>query len=211
MSVGFIPARIFLSPPSARRATSRRCRCCRSRPISIPALREEGDVIWFAAIIGRRIFLSPPSARRATGRHDHQGDRMEISIPALREEGDSVVSERLTPVSYFYPRPPRGGRLTANCSTLLTSSFLSPPSARRATALRYRLPKRPKNFYPRPPRGGRLSSRPLMIPNNKFLSPPSARRATGELLHSAGRHVISIPALREEGDCRSSSLSLWMM
>ena len=36
-----------------------------------------------------------------------------------------------------------------------------------------------------------------------FLSTPSARRATGELLHSAGRHVISIHALREEGDSKN--------
>ena len=36
-----------------------------------------------------------------------------------------------------------------------------------------------------------------------FQSTPSARRATGELLHSAGRHVISIHALREESDLGS--------
>ena len=64
---------LFLSTPSARRATSRasgscarasnfyprpprggrrsrRCRCCRSRPISIHALREEGDPLDFAVV-----------------------------------------------------------------------------------------------------------------------------------------------------------------
>ena len=56
------------------------------------------------------------------------------------------------------------------------------------------------NFYPRPPRGGRLKSARSFLRLLIFLSTPSARRATGELLNSAGRHVISIHALREEGD-----------
>ena len=69
----------------------------------------------------------------------------------------------------------------------LESEFLSTPSARRATNRAEPYARHKNNFYPRPPRGGRL----------------------GELLHSAGRHVISIHALREEGDrcppsgCRS--------
>ena len=56
------------------------------------------------------------------------------------------------------------------------------------------------NFYPRPPRGGRQTRcAPYPMPG-KFLSTPSARRATlqhGQLEH--GR-LISIHALREEGD-----------
>ena len=70
----------------------------------------------------------------------------------------------------------------------MSSEFLSTPSARRAT-------------------GGGL----FLLPFGKFLSTPSARRATGELLHSAGRHVISIHALREEGDtsCVSCSWPRW--
>ena len=34
-----------------------------------------------------------------------------ISIHALREEGDATLLRRSTRLSYFYPRPPRGGRL----------------------------------------------------------------------------------------------------
>ena len=56
---------------------------------------------------------------------------------------------------YFYPRPPRGGRLSGFSGQLYKS-----------------------DFYPRPPRGGRLQ-------------PPEARSAAV---------VISIHALREEGD-----------
>ena len=55
--------------------------------------------------------------------------------------------------------------------------FLSTPSARRATACRC-----------------------TMFRERKFLSTPSARRATVQFFFRAGDHVISIHALREEGD-----------
>ena len=82
------PLAEFLSTPSARRATFPYGRRRRYKRISIHALREEGD----------------PAARlRQPERH--------ISIHALREEGDHgphcCAGERCT---YFYPRPPRGGR-----------------------------------------------------------------------------------------------------
>ena len=35
---------------------------------------------------------------------------MEISIHALREEGDTATTSPHGSQSYFYPRPPRGGR-----------------------------------------------------------------------------------------------------
>ena len=56
----------FLSTPSARRATSlpRRQSCQTS--ISIHALREEGDYIREATFSAWTIFLSTPSVRRAT-------------------------------------------------------------------------------------------------------------------------------------------------
>ena len=77
--------------------------------ISIHALREEGD---FCAV-NRRL-------------------QQRISIHALREEGDWTITGTRFPRPYFYPRPPRGGRL-------------SEPKRR----------PRLSNFYPRPPRGGR--------------------------------------------------------
>ena len=100
----------------------------------------------------------------------------------------------------FYPRPPRGGRLTgdvdlnhaykflstpsARRATLATIEnfqvqvFLSTPSARRATSMAVARRITLRYFYPRPPRGGR----------------PGERRQ-----HGADRG-ISIHALREEGD-----------
>ena len=66
--------------------------------ISIHALREEGDLTVFAALA--------------------QLER--ISIHALREEGDCYVLAHGQKVSYFYPRPPRGGRLFNNGDKTVT-------------------------------------------------------------------------------------------
>ena len=81
----------FLSTPSARRATSFRRSCIRRKVISIHALREEGDTCRDQYDELQRLFLSTPSARRATA--------WAVCILPLW--------------AYFYPRPPRGGRLAA--------------------------------------------------------------------------------------------------
>ena len=101
----------FLSTPSARRAT------------------------YFIVVKcqGEFVFLSTPSARRAThGRRDNLCSS-QISIHALREEGDLAAFRLPAPTSYFYPRPPRGGRRKDALDKLEKHLFLSTPSARRAT------------------------------------------------------------------------------
>ena len=102
--------------------------------------------------------------------------------------------------SYFYPRPPRGGRPRPG-------SIIRAPSS---------------DFYPRPPRGGRHCAIAVRAQGIQFLSTPSARRATGRVCfrvapygflstpsarratwwpHPPSRRCqISIHALREEGD-----------
>ncbi len=57
------------------------------------------------------IFLSTPSARRATCERFRVVGSLGISIHALREEGDTKRPCPLAWPWYFYPRPPRGGRL----------------------------------------------------------------------------------------------------
>ena len=57
---------IFLSTPSARRATHLIRFLFIARPISIHALREEGDGSAFNGDGRQLVFLSTPSARRAT-------------------------------------------------------------------------------------------------------------------------------------------------
>ena len=149
------------------------------------------------------IFLSTPSARRATraglpesaGRKDFyprppRGGRLvrfnkrlrkkQISIHALREEGDPrPVGLRSWRMSYFYPRPPRGGRRPlASPIRSPVYSFLSTPSARRATDAGGDTCKDLQDFYPRPPRGGRPEVPGMYAAKSKFLSTPSVRRAT---------------------------------
>ena len=81
------------------------------RRISIHALREEGDCEANNLSYVFIKFLSTPSARRAT--------RPRFLI--------------ITTHRYFYPRPPRGGRLPPLLSIRFPPRFLSTPSARRAT------------------------------------------------------------------------------
>ena len=215
---------LFLSTPSARRATQQRQRGPAVGAISIHALREEGDGRCSAAAghppdfyprpprggrpklltggVDVQEFLSTPSARRAT-----YEDRLDMTI---------------------------------------TCQFLSTPSARRATGLPCRVhrrgsisihalreegdaahsagSRRSTNFYPRPPRGGRPPDQPYVPQAGQFLSTPSARRATGGMTWQTSLQAnfyprpprggrrgssrrtpcmqlsISIHALREEGD-----------
>ena len=106
---------VFLSTPSARRATPDFPLVGFGQLISIHALREEGDAHTPVLIADGKVFP-------------------QISIHALREEGDipsNCSTERLL---NFYPRPPRGGRQLKLFITKETNLFLSTPSARRATA-----------------------------------------------------------------------------
>ena len=147
---------LFLSTPSARRATKRNTKGGRENEISIHALREEGDDLGMGgSYYAQVVFLSTPSARRATKQTRWTAQSSCISIHALREEGDQPV------------------RHAGHHS----GKFLSTPSARRATqythvrisntkisihALREEGDRSPRattahgcDFYPRPPRGGR--------------------------------------------------------
>ena len=81
--------------------------------ISIHALREEGDFFTSSLSIFFSAFLSTPSARRATTGQGAQPCPVCISIHALREEGDSDFAGNPANQTYFYPRPPRGGRRQA--------------------------------------------------------------------------------------------------
>ena len=103
----------FLSTPSARRATRNRQALHRAQYLflSTPSARRATYLLKHGAPVSSRIFLSTPSARRATtdrGGHFHH---IPISIHALREEGDPSLSAWSAASTYFYPRPPRGGRL----------------------------------------------------------------------------------------------------
>ena len=257
-------------PPRGGRRPCAHCSPLGGR-ISIHALREEGDEGRGGQFCSLDIFLSTPSARRATSPIPTWRICDHISIHALREEGDPGHGDKSGAVRNFYPRPPRGGRLliahppctyltflstpSARRATRGTSMkaatktlFLSTPSARRATGAaraaersrQYFYPRPPRggrpqrtagrkqrgDFYPRPPRGGRREGKLTAYTRGEFLSTPSARRATSIrsmccspgayfyprpprggrrfcLGHPLAPPAISIHALREEGDSTS--------
>ena len=171
----------FLSTPSARRATKRRAGPKPLDLISIHALREEGDEMPSQIFSFATLFLSTPSARRATAVLSVCLIRqvLFLSTPSARR-ATARRWIRSAKLSYFYPRPPRGGRLVLPDGWEVDDTY----------------------FYPRPPRGGRPSQTSLFHMEGKFLSTPSARRATFRLLVIVGQIAISIHALREEGDTR---------
>ena len=80
---------LFQSTPSARRATCWAGSYSGWPPISIHALREEGDQNTQTTASYTEIFQSTPSARRAT----------------------AAAAAASASYSHFNPRPPRGGRL----------------------------------------------------------------------------------------------------
>ena len=170
--------KLFLSTPSARRATITLHNNPQNYIISIHALREEGDFFVPDRAVRPVLFLSTPSARRAT------------------QEAPVKFSTQKD----FYPRPPRGGRLgTLQCHYSQFSISIHALREEGDDVLEIALhkgvisihalreegdPRRPArspsscNFYPRPPRGGR----------------PELRSKVER------RRPISIHALREEGD-----------
>ena len=103
----------FLSTPSARRATVVRDRLRPVFRISIHALREEGDFSPSCPVNFISRFLSTPSARRATCGH-LQSDLPAgfLSTPSARR-ATSVPTGGGSVRRNFYPRPPRGGRLSS--------------------------------------------------------------------------------------------------
>ena len=85
--------------------------------ISIHALRGEGDA-WASHVMPTAPkFLSTPSAGRATESCEVSFEGTDISIHALRGEGDRSIRSTASSSTYFYPRPPRGGRPTIPCLT----------------------------------------------------------------------------------------------
>ena len=172
----------FQSTPSARRATRRRPeeRLYRlhfnPRP---PRGGRHGDDKDDHSHV---IFQSTPSARRATGLSGCVLQVDLISIHALREEGDldrSVQQRQGCEISIHALREEgdwSGSRL--------------------------RRPWR-CNFNPRPPRGGRQGANSGRSWQQLFQSTPSARRATRRGQSTTEIVVISIHALREEGDSHS--------
>ena len=173
---------IFLSTPSARRATT------------LQTLQN---------IRSRYFYPRPPRGgrRKNTASSGRAGD----FYPRPPRGGRPSCSSRAAGASYFYPRPPRGGRRVQHFLHGGERNFYPRPPRGGRLKRQIRAIVR-SHFYPRPPRGGRPSLAHLLIKPVRFLSTPSARRATrnpGFMWRTSG---ISIHALREEGDAVSRTI-----
>ena len=102
---------LFLSTPSARRATGKQDLLKYSYGISIHALREEGD----------------------SGTVANYSKTKAISIHALREEGDLAGLEVTSFERQFLSTPSARRATRSSIVYHFSWSFLSTPSARRAT------------------------------------------------------------------------------
>ena len=190
---------VFLSTPSARRATSPARSGERFHlAISIHALREEGDrELRSSEVSPANFYPRPPrGGRRLINVLDSSLEP--ISIHALREEGDAPVPSRgrgvtvflSTPSArrattppflfwrtfrHFYPRPPRGGRRRPP-SNLKRSKDISIHALREEgdpCNLTIEVIDQREHFYPRPPRGGRQAQLVNGVQQTIFLSTPS--------------------------------------
>ena len=132
-------------------------------------------------------FLSTPSARRATRRWLGRGSGTD----------------------YFYPRPPRGGRLCylmdGRWTTLISIHALR-EEGDSGTVANYSKTKAISIHALR--EEGDLAGLEVTSFERQFLSTPSARRATLCALDQLADQRISIHALREEGDAMVPMISM---
>ena len=128
---------LFLSTPSARRATVAPPPLRGVPDISIHALREEGDVLRTAMCRPVAYFYPrPPRGGRRVARAV-RAVIVDISIHALREEGD-LPDDRRGEVAVGFLSTPSARRATAyHAPCEQDARFLSTPSARRATRPRH--------------------------------------------------------------------------
>ena len=220
---------IFLSTPSARRATAQ-----------LAALTAELEDFYPRPPRGGRPSTPPPWSSVAHfyprpprgGRPALPGDLLVlffISIHALREEGDGGTPGARLCAAHFYPRPPRGGRLPFMPIPQQRESISIHALREEGDCIDRLMGHKSKDFYPRPPRGGRhLPSGwfpdlryfyprpprggrrgPLLKPSESradfYPRPPRGGRPKGGHC-TAVAQLISIHALREEGDSGSCTI-----
>ena len=169
----------FLSTPSGWRATKDDLGYRGAWPISIHALRVEGD-------------------RRGRVLRSRQG----ISIHALRVEGDLKTPGAQRTRTNFYPRPPGGGRpATVPPARLLPLDFYPRPPGGGRPLLLYLCSQNAEIISIHALRvEGDSPALSLLLYSRPFLSTSSGWRATFILIQKLRYYFISIHALRVEGD-----------
>ena len=174
------PCSVFLSTPSARRATGQHSGALRDHNISIHALREEGDL------------SSVPT-----------GGGLVHFYPRPPRGGRPVLFCICAILYNFYPRPPRGGRRR------LFSPWPAPwPISIHAlreegdNCNNFAVASSKISIHALREEGDPALCQPL-VAFSAFLSTPSARRATSYFIKKFKSFFISIHALREEGDSKN--------
>ena len=149
----------------------------------------------------------PPRGGRLKVQRPRRRNRA-ISIHALREEGDRLRQPERHEQAISIHALREEGDMCDELMELTDKKFLSTPSARRATRSRQITQALPADFYPRPPRGGRRGcAHGLPLRKNFYPRPPRGGRRIVELLGDVPR-IISIHALREEGDHEPTAADL---
>ena len=175
----------FLSTPSARRATVSFCWFPKTANYFYPHPPRGGRRQSSFLGCSRFLFLSTPSARRATGSGIAGSTDRRISIHALREEGDRhglQAGDVQVEISIHALRE-EGDAPIRQSASLATNFYPRPPRGGRRRVPGARSGQ--SYFYPRPPRGGRPG-------RGRYLWPCQ---------------LISIHALREEGDVQRGAAS----
>ncbi len=194
-------ASIFLSTPSARRATlTAICSgIMEKRFLSTPSARRATHGGLLGAGLSIDFYPRPPRGGRQKPLEIYTTDELFLSTPsARRATGDRRRGHQKH--QDFYPRPPRGGRRRM-LGASSEADYISIHALREEgdEFIDFIL-EALSNFYPRPPRGGRRHLCLDDLAPVEFLSTPSARRATVHKGHPRRSLSISIHALREEGD-----------
>ena len=153
------------------------------------------------------LFLSTPSARRATGCSTTTTPSQTYFYPRPPRGGRLETVKTTITGCYFYPRPPRGGRPLH--PAMMVCSLISIHALREegdATGRHHGTAA--TDFYPRPPRGGRR----INPSQHEAVSVISihALREEGDPFNYEGKlrdFLISIHALREEGDFSLSGVT----
>ena len=177
----------FLSTPSGWRATT------------ICAVRSAREANFYPR---------PPGGGRPN-RTKPQLTHLLISIHALRVEGDLNKSVAASSQSISIHALRVEGDLYGGAQIVATDRISihalrvegDPATERKKTAA--------FDFYPRPPGGGRLAKHLSFASGSSFLSTPSGWRATSKAPEFCIRIIISIHALRVEGDCSPSASGIF--
>ena len=162
---------VFLSTPSARRATTFRDPLPLGHGDFYPRPPRGGRPMLFILSAGQKISIHGIRQAQAISIHAlrEEGDLADlpdeqreyiISIHALREEGDDLSREVFVDELDFYPRPPRGGRLECIGPRHGAKKISIHALREEGDGHRQGSGAGAGHFYPRPPRGGRRSSPP---------------------------------------------------